>query len=80
VQRTRRKVTPRTLNTSSGAFLKIVEDNWSLAPIGSNDVRANSIGDVFDFTRPRNVSTDSRRDYAIVLEHQRASYLPVGTE
>jgi phospholipase C len=35
-----------------GSILKFVEDNWKLGRLGTTDVRANSIEDVFDFNQP----------------------------
>lgn len=34
-----------------GSFLRFVEDNWGLGRLGTTDVRANSIGNVFDFSQ-----------------------------
>ncbi len=36
----------------SGSILKFVEDNWALGRLGTSDRRANSIRNVFDFSRP----------------------------
>lgn len=37
-----------------GSILRFIEDNWSLGRLGSSDVRAASIGSVFDFRqKPR---------------------------
>jgi phospholipase C len=35
-----------------GSILKFIEDNWKLGRLGTTDVRANSIQDVFDFGQP----------------------------
>jgi phospholipase C len=35
-----------------GSILRFVEDNWELGRLGSTDVRATSIGDMFDFSKP----------------------------
>jgi len=35
-----------------GSILRFVEDNWGLGQIGTSDVRAASIADCFDFTKP----------------------------
>jgi phospholipase C len=34
-----------------GSILRFIEDNWALGRLGSSDARANSIADVFDFSR-----------------------------
>jgi phospholipase C len=36
----------------SGSILRYIEDNWNLPRLGTSDVRAASIGDVFDYTQP----------------------------
>ena len=49
--------------------------------IGTTDVRAKSIGDVFDFSQPprkfENIPAPLSRSY---FEHHRPSYKPVDTE
>ena len=64
-----------------GSILKFVEENWKLAPIGSTDVRAHSIGDVFDFTQPprtfQPIPAALPQSY---FQHRRSSYQPVDTE
>jgi phospholipase C len=35
-----------------GSIVRFVEDNWNLGRLGATDVRATSIADMFDFTRP----------------------------
>ncbi len=40
-----------------GSILRFVEDNWGLQRLGSTDVRATSIGDMFDFTKPARAFT-----------------------
>jgi phospholipase C len=35
-----------------GSILRFVEENWGLGRLGSTDVRATSIGDMFDFSKP----------------------------
>jgi phospholipase C len=64
-----------------GSILKFVEENWGLASIGTTDVRATSIGDVFDFSKPprkfKTISAPMSRAY---LEHRRPSNLPPDTE
>ncbi|HEY1977472.1 MAG TPA: alkaline phosphatase family protein [Candidatus Baltobacteraceae bacterium] len=34
-----------------GSILRFVEDNWQLGRLGTSDVRAASVGDVFDFSQ-----------------------------
>ncbi len=34
-----------------GSILRFIEDNWQLGRLGTSDVRANSIGKVFDFSQ-----------------------------
>jgi len=64
-----------------GSILKFVEDNWKLARLGTTDGRANSMGDVFDFTQPPRaflpIPAVLPQSY---FEHQRPSHLPVDTE
>ena len=40
-----------------GSILRFIEDNWGLQRLGSTDVRATSIGDMFDFTKPARAFT-----------------------
>jgi phospholipase C len=35
-----------------GSLLRFIEDNWSISRVGTTDMRATSIIDVFDFTKP----------------------------
>jgi phospholipase C len=35
-----------------GSILKFIENNWNLGNLGATDVRATSIADMFDFTKP----------------------------
>lgn len=35
-----------------GSVLKFIEQNFGTASLGATDVRANSIGDIFDFGQP----------------------------
>jgi phospholipase C len=64
-----------------GSLLKFAEVNWRLASIGTTDVRAKSIGDVFDFSQPprkfEKIPAPLSRSY---FEHHRPSYKPVDTE
>ncbi|HEU5479950.1 MAG TPA: alkaline phosphatase family protein, partial [Candidatus Tumulicola sp.] len=34
-----------------GSILRFIEQNWNLKPLGTTDVRAASIADMFDFSR-----------------------------
>jgi phospholipase C len=64
-----------------GSILKFVEDNWGLARVGTTDVRAASIEDVFDFSQPprkfQQIPAVLPQSY---FERERPSYLPVDTE
>jgi len=64
-----------------GSILKFVEENWGLPAIGTTDVRATSIGDVFNFDQPPHrfhpIHASLPRAYFI---HHKPSYLPVDTE
>jgi phospholipase C len=61
-----------------GSVIKFVEDVWNLGRLGTTDVRANAIDDVFDFGQgPRSfqpIGTKYSRSY---FEHQRPSNTPV---
>ena len=35
-----------------GSILKYVEQNWNLGSLGTSDVRATSIGNLFDYSQP----------------------------
>jgi phospholipase C len=35
-----------------GSIVRFVEDNWQLGRLGATDVRATSVADMFDFTKP----------------------------
>jgi phospholipase C len=64
-----------------GSILRFVEDNWGLGRLGSTDVRATSIGDMFDFSKsPRAfvpIRAELPRSY---FEHQPSSLDPVDDE
>ncbi len=61
-----------------GSILRFVEDNWGLPRMHTTDVRANSIVDAFDFSRPprafRPIPADLPQSY---FETERPSYKPV---
>jgi phospholipase C len=65
----------------SGSILRFVEDNFGLGRLGTTDVRARSIRDVFDFTQaPRKfvpIPAPRSREYFL---NQRPSGLPVDDE
>ncbi|MGA8532875.1 MAG: alkaline phosphatase family protein [Candidatus Tumulicola sp.] len=64
-----------------GSILRFVEDNWGLKRIGTTDVRATSIGNVFDFNGPpRKFSPIPAALPRSYFEHHRPSYQPVDTE
>jgi phospholipase C len=64
-----------------GSILKFIEDTFGLGRIGTTDVRATSISDVFDFSqKPRTFQQiPSSRSRAYFL-HQRLSRRPVDDE
>ncbi|MGA8535576.1 MAG: hypothetical protein WB615_15820, partial [Candidatus Tumulicola sp.] len=35
-----------------GSIVKFIEGNWKLGNLGATDVRATSIADMFDFSKP----------------------------
>jgi phospholipase C len=63
-----------------GSILKFVEQTFNLGSLGTTDVRATSIGNVFSFGKgPRTfkpVATKYSRSY---FEHERPSNMPVDT-
>jgi phospholipase C len=64
-----------------GSILKFVEDNWSLGRLGTTDVRANSLSDVFNFSQsPRPFAPIPARYSKSFFEHQRPSTSPVDDE
>jgi phospholipase C len=64
-----------------GSIARFIEDNWGLKGLGRSDVRATSIGDVFDFTKPPRaffpIPAEYSRSYFL---RQRPSFQPVDTE
>ncbi|HKU82171.1 MAG TPA: alkaline phosphatase family protein [Candidatus Tumulicola sp.] len=64
-----------------GSILKFVEDTFGLGRLGTTDVRATSIGDVFTFKRkPRpfqKIQAKYSRSYFV---HEKPSNIPVDTE
>ncbi len=52
-----------------GSILRFIEDNWSLGRLGSSDVRATSIGTVFDFTQK------TRTYVPVKVAHSRSFFL-----
>ena len=64
-----------------GSILKFIEDNWGLKRLGTSDVRANSIIDAFDFSRPPRPFIPIKRPYSKSYFLTRPpSGLPVDTE
>jgi phospholipase C len=64
-----------------GSVLKFIEENWSLPSLGTTDVRANSIDDVFDFdVAPRAFKPIPTRYLPSYFIHQKRSNRPVDTE
>jgi phospholipase C len=63
------------------SILKFIENNWGLARIGTNDVRAKDIGGVFDFSKPPRafVKIPARYSKDFFL-HQKPSNRPVDDE
>jgi phospholipase C len=64
-----------------GSILKFVEDNWNMRRIGTTDVRANSIVDCFDFTKPPRAFTPIPAALPqSYFERMRPSNVPVDSE
>jgi phospholipase C len=64
-----------------GSILRFIEETFALQPLGTTDVRAKSIGNVFDFTRaPRPFEAIPSEKPASFFEHQPPSSHPVDTE
>jgi phospholipase C len=60
------------------SILRFVEDNWGLGRLGPHDRNANSIADVFDFTKSaRRFHTIPAKYSREFFEHQPESYEPV---
>jgi phospholipase C len=64
-----------------GSIIKFIENVFNLGRLGTTDVRANTIGDSFDFSQPPRpfVSVPSSLDRKY-FEHQKPSYEPVDSE
>ncbi len=63
------------------SILKFIEDDWKLGRLGVADVRAQSIGDCFDFAqRPRKFVPISVKYSRAFFENQPPSDQPVDTE
>ena len=61
-----------------GSILKFVEDTFALGRLGTTDVRANSIGDAFNFgQRPRRFAPIRAKYQKAYFERQAPSNLPV---
>jgi len=64
-----------------GSILKFIEDTFGLGRIGTTDVRATSIGDVFDYSEQarafQRIPSSRSRAY---FQHRRPSYRPVDDE
>ncbi len=61
-----------------GSIVRFVEDVWSLGRLGTTDVRANTIDDVFDFNQaPRNFQPIPAPYSEKFFEGQQPSNLPV---
>jgi phospholipase C len=62
------------------SILKFVEQTFGLGSLGTTDVRATSIGDVFDFKHgPRTFTPIAAKYSKAFFEHQRPSNMPVDT-
>ncbi|MFZ0032731.1 MAG: hypothetical protein WAK84_12760 [Candidatus Cybelea sp.] len=59
--------------------MKFVEQTFGLGSLGTTDVRATSIGDVFDFKHPRTFTPIAAKYSKSFFEHQRPSNMPVDT-
>jgi phospholipase C len=63
-----------------GSILKFVEDTFDLGNLGTTDVRANSIGDVFNFGQHRRTFLPIDTKYSkSFFQHQRPSNIPPDT-
>jgi phospholipase C len=63
------------------SILKFIENNWGLARIGTNDVRATDIGGMFDLTQAPRKFVKIKTDYSIdFFLHQKPSGKPVDDE
>ncbi len=65
----------------SGSILKFVENTFNLGQLGTSDVRATSIGNVFDFSKgPRTFKQIPAKQSKAYFLHERPSNMPVDTE
>ena len=63
-----------------GSILKFVEKTFGLGSLGTTDVRATSIGDVFDYGHGARKFTPIAAKYSkSYFEHERPSNMPVDT-
>lgn len=63
-----------------GSVIKFVEDVYGLSRLGTSDVRAASIDDVFDFTQPPRTFSPIPAKYSkSFFQHQPPSNVPVDT-
>ncbi|HEY5426593.1 MAG TPA: alkaline phosphatase family protein [Candidatus Tumulicola sp.] len=61
-----------------GSILKFIEDNWSLGNLGTTDVRANSLDDVFNFSQtPLPFNPIPAKYSKSYFQHQRPSNQPL---
>jgi len=77
--------TPRGLISHTqyefGSILKFIENNWNLGRLGTTDVRANSIGDCFDFgQKPRKFAPITSGYPHSYFVRRPPSYEPIDTE
>ena len=64
-----------------GSILRFIEDNWNLGRLGTSDVRATSIANVFDFLQtPRTFTPIAAKYSKEYFLHQHPSYEPVDDE
>jgi phospholipase C len=64
-----------------GSVVKFVEDVWDLGRLGTTDVRANSIDDMFNFSQgPRSFQPIGAKYSRSYFEHQAPSNKPVDTD
>src|SRR6185437_16280910 len=64
-----------------GSILRFVEENWRLKPLGTTDVRATSIGDIFDFRiAPRPFQPAPNALPASFFEHRASAFDPPDDE
>jgi phospholipase C len=64
-----------------GSILKFIEDSFDLGRIGTTDLRATSIADVFDFSQQaRNFQRIPSSRSRAYFRHRRPSYRPIDNE